>query len=141
MNKKHFWIPFAAFKSATERYSHLQVSKPALKMTFFLPCGHKKKLGQGRRQLDFVRPNHRGLGHLVKKKRKMKSVSLGHSVSFTFRLFNSEDNDNNFQRTISQLAEQTSKCISTEGGNQPAWLVQLIIMCWRDIIFKVFLRF
>lgn len=128
---KYFWSRFVAFKSATERCGHLQVSQTCTKYDFFLiPCGHKEKLEWGRRELDFVRPNHSGLGHLVKK-RENKISQFG-QVCFTFRLFNSEGNDNNFQRTISELAQQTSKWINAEGENQPAWLVQFIIMCWRD---------
>lgn len=30
------------------------------------PTGHKEKLGEGGRELHFVRPNHSVVGHLVK---------------------------------------------------------------------------
>lgn len=88
------------------------------KWLLFLPSGHKEKLGQGSKELGFARPNHSGLGHLVKKKKKISQFGPLH---FTSRFFNSGDNDN-FQATISELAEQTSK-MHQYRGRKPTCMV------------------
>lgn len=107
------------------------------KWLLFLPSGHKEKLGQGSKELGFARPNHSGLGHLVKKK-KRKSVNLGHSISLPG--FLTLEIMTIFKQQYQNWQSRLQKCINTEGGNQSAWLVQFITMCWRDSMTEVFLK-
>lgn len=75
--------------------------------------------------------------------KKENKISQFGPLRFTFRLFNSEANDNSFQRMNSELAEQTSKMHGYRGKrNQPAWSVHNCVLERQlDLRTKFFSKF